>query len=203
MTIFFINLNYKKMRPTRNQHKCPGCGYHKMVFNTFKEALRFMRFNSQEVKEENGKCPVRAYYCHDCKAYHLTSKLHTRSRKDLVRRFGEIEGSYLHQTLTELTSKRTNIPFALRKLLKRLRHDLKFPVIRVDKCLGQISDLERYFGAIFMVECEDYREMQELHVKFQELKNLFEAKKSEQAYLTAFLNATPAQLNDSPVKCGA
>lgn len=62
------------MKPTRNKYYCIACGHTKMRFETEKEALLFMEYNADDILEETGKKPVRAYYCDVCMAWHLTSR---------------------------------------------------------------------------------------------------------------------------------
>lgn len=54
--------------------KCLECNRKKMLFATEKEALDFIRFNQQEIYEENGFAPVRAYWCEACGGWHLTHR---------------------------------------------------------------------------------------------------------------------------------
>lgn len=61
------------MKPTKNRFFCRACGKAKMLFETERQALNYIRFNSEEVTEENGHAPVRAYYCNVCMGWHVTS----------------------------------------------------------------------------------------------------------------------------------
>ena len=61
------------MKPTKNRVFCMDCGKPKMVFETEKKANNFMKFNSEEIKEQTGICPVRSYYCMYCNAWHVSS----------------------------------------------------------------------------------------------------------------------------------
>lgn len=44
-----------------------------MLFETQKKADTFIKFNSEEIKEENGFCPTRSYFCIACNGWHVTS----------------------------------------------------------------------------------------------------------------------------------
>ena len=46
-----------------------------MLFETQKKADTFIRFNSEEIKEENGYCPMRSYFCIACNGWHVTSRV--------------------------------------------------------------------------------------------------------------------------------
>ena len=61
------------MKPIRNKIFCYGCRKHKMIFETQAKADNFIRYNSEGILEENGKAPVRSYYCEMCGGYHVTS----------------------------------------------------------------------------------------------------------------------------------
>ncbi len=61
------------MKPLRNQIFCYGCKKHKMLFETQAKADNFIRYNSEGILEENGKAPIRSYYCEICGGYHVTS----------------------------------------------------------------------------------------------------------------------------------
>ena len=61
------------MKPTKNIFFCLDSNKNKMRFETEKKALNFIKFNSQEIKIENGKAPTRCYFCIACNSYHVTS----------------------------------------------------------------------------------------------------------------------------------
>ena len=61
------------MRP-KNRIYCRECGRSKLVFETEKKALTFIKFNADEILEETGRAPSRAYYCQCCGGYHVTSQ---------------------------------------------------------------------------------------------------------------------------------
>jgi len=44
-----------------------------MLFETEGSAEKFLKYNSNEIDEENGKAPVRSYYCPYCLGWHVTS----------------------------------------------------------------------------------------------------------------------------------
>ena len=61
------------MRPTKNRVYCYGCQRSKMLFESKAKADNFIVYNSEGMLEENGKAPVRSYYCEFCGGYHVTS----------------------------------------------------------------------------------------------------------------------------------
>ena len=61
------------MKPTKNRVYCPECHRTKMLFVSEDKANTFLRFNTEEITEQNGKHPIRAYFCEACAGWHLTS----------------------------------------------------------------------------------------------------------------------------------
>ena len=61
------------MRPTKNRVYCYGSQRSKMLFESKAKADNFIAYNSEGILEENGKAPVRSYYCELCGGYHVTS----------------------------------------------------------------------------------------------------------------------------------
>ena len=60
------------MKPTKNRIFCQECRRPKMLFETEKKALLFMKFNNDEIASENETVPTRAYFCRSCGGWHLT-----------------------------------------------------------------------------------------------------------------------------------
>ena len=60
------------MKPSKRIY-CRECGREKIVFETEKKALNFIKWNADEIESESGRRPVRAYYCECCGGYHVTS----------------------------------------------------------------------------------------------------------------------------------
>jgi len=61
------------MKPTKNRIYCYGSQRSKMLFESKAKADNFIAYNSEGILEENGKAPVRSYYCELCGGYHVTS----------------------------------------------------------------------------------------------------------------------------------
>jgi len=61
------------MKPKRNYVHCLASNKTKVLFESKSKADNFIKYNSQEILEENGKAPVRSYYCQVCVGYHVTS----------------------------------------------------------------------------------------------------------------------------------
>ena len=66
------------MKPHKNIVYCAASRRKKMIFETKAKADNFILYNKDEIEEENGKAPVRSYYCRICGGYHVTSN---RSKK--------------------------------------------------------------------------------------------------------------------------
>lgn len=65
------------MSKPKNRIYCYECGRSKLVFESEKKALNFIKFNGDEIEEEKGYRPVRAYYCQCCNGWHVTSRVET------------------------------------------------------------------------------------------------------------------------------
>ena len=99
------------MKPTKNRYFCQDARRTKMLFETEGAAKRFIQFNAEEILEEEGKAPVRAYFCIPCAGWHVTSKPEDEHRyKSRIERYFEkkenviiIDGNkLLEESLIEL-----------------------------------------------------------------------------------------------------
>lgn len=74
------------MKAIKNKVHCLDCGRAKMLFETEKKALTFIKFNKDEIEAENGYRPVRTYYCMFCNGWHTTSnpKAFGKSRNEYL-----------------------------------------------------------------------------------------------------------------------
>ena len=61
------------MKPSKNRVFCNDCGKSKMLFDSKEKADHFLQYNKDIIYEENGKSPVRSYFCKMCGGWHLTS----------------------------------------------------------------------------------------------------------------------------------
>ena len=48
------------------------CGRRKHLFETEKEAVLFLVYNGDVIESQNGKRPLRVYWCDACAGYHTT-----------------------------------------------------------------------------------------------------------------------------------
>ena len=46
------------MKPTKNKFHCPACQHTKMLFATKEEAIRFLKYNADDIEHETGKRPL-------------------------------------------------------------------------------------------------------------------------------------------------
>ena len=119
------------MKPTRNKIFCYGCRKHKMLFETQAKADNFIRYNSEGILEENGKAPVRSYYCEMCGGFHVTSNPSSEVGERLNRRD--------HQLIRNLTAYRENI-----EEVKALSASLSKRLVHIKALLffGQVDEAE-------------------------------------------------------------
>ena len=59
------------MKQNKNTVFCYGCHKHKMLFESQAKAENFIKYNGDGILEENGKAPVRSYYCKICGGWHV------------------------------------------------------------------------------------------------------------------------------------
>ena len=53
---------------------CPACKKEKIQFSSESEALLFIKYNADRIKEQKGHAPIRAYECPICGCCHITSQ---------------------------------------------------------------------------------------------------------------------------------
>lgn len=70
------------MKPTKCRKVCPACGRPKMLFETEKKALTFIKFNGDEVERLGEQ--LRVYYCDACCGWHITSHPYKKSYDNLT-----------------------------------------------------------------------------------------------------------------------
>lgn len=75
------------MRPVKNRIFCLECKRAKMLFDSKSKALNFIKFNSDEIKNETGIAPTRVYYCKSCGGWHVTSRIRPVSERKQIRNF--------------------------------------------------------------------------------------------------------------------
>lgn len=73
------------MRPSKRIY-CRECGRSKLLFETEKKALTFIKFNADAIEQEKGFAPTRAYFCECCGGWHTTSMQHTPNKTDRTKK---------------------------------------------------------------------------------------------------------------------
>lgn len=72
------------MKPTKNRVFCMGSQRTKMLFESREKALNFIKFNKEEILDENGIAPQRAYFCKCCAGWHVSSHMFPMSKRSKV-----------------------------------------------------------------------------------------------------------------------
>lgn len=121
-----------------------------MLFETKSKADNFIKFNKDNILEENGYAPVRSYYCEFCCGYHVTSN----SSVETGERLDKIE----HNILMQFSSPKLN--------------DLEFNdyYTRVLNEVAQVESL-MYAGGIKKIELL-HQEIEDLRIKHKVLLRL-------------------------------
>ena len=94
----------KPIKPSKNLVYCYACKRRKMLFEEKSEADNFIKYNHGGILEENGKAPVRSYYCEFCCGYHVTSNPSVEDGERLDRQDSQLVGSFqeIHDLHEEL-----------------------------------------------------------------------------------------------------
>lgn len=85
------------MKPNRSKVYCVDAGRSKILFETEKKAINFIKFNAEEIRSESGFSPTRAYFCISCGGYHVTSKRDDSYFKTRDREILQVLDSYKTQ----------------------------------------------------------------------------------------------------------
>lgn len=161
------------MKPTKNRHYCVGCQHHKILFETKEEAVRFINYNADTIEYETGRRPVRAYYCHTCGGWHVTSSRYSQNRKSIIRRFGEERGLEISAKVTELSKKCRNVEEGLLRKIRELRHLLKFEHIDAERCNDKIQKLMADFEIVISCQFGEQTSIEKLFDKFKGLCSIY------------------------------
>lgn len=136
------------MKP-KNRMYCHFAGRPKMTFETDKEANRFLEFNTLDPEEEweEGKVPIRSYFCVSCNGWHVTSRETKVSGEADVTRQGEIVDSMI-------SGLKTSRPSAVRaekiNLLSRDAKDLSRKLTELEVDLGKEEKTKEHLDGITM-----------------------------------------------------
>lgn len=57
-----------------NRVYCAASRKYKVLFESEKSANNFIKYNSDDIREQNGYAPIRSYYCPICGGWHVTSQ---------------------------------------------------------------------------------------------------------------------------------
>ncbi len=141
---------------------CPECGHTKLRFETQKKADNFIKFNAEEILEENGKAPDRSYYCPLCCAWHVTSN----PNKEACESSAKIKVKLLDKRIEAQKIKKENSKF--QNLGKKL-------------FAQEFLKLEELFGMGNLGEANDLVELIELQLTHYKCKKrVFFVKKLEE-----------------------
>ncbi len=135
------------MKPTKNQYFCVDCNRPKMLFATKKKALRCIELNGDEIYENSGRRPVRAYYCMACGGWHITSNPEKRFINSRVESYfrsrAKIE-KVMRRLLIDTESCKT-----ITQIIKAKVHDFRMAVARKTINVTRCDDLFRKLSILF------------------------------------------------------
>ena len=180
------------MKPTKNTIYCYGCQRIKMLFETKAKADNFIRYNSEGIQEENGKAPVRSYYCGICGGYHVTSnpsategeRLDSRDRQRVenitrLKRERE-EAKVLAQTIS-------NRVVRIKTLLKY--GELAEAEDLLDVCYLDLDEIHKYSLAVYSKQSTLRNKVEKAKELFMQVKEVLGLPEQEQQ---AFISQLPS-----------
>lgn len=75
------------MKPIKNRFFCIECQRPKILFESKSKAINFIKYNSNEIKEDNGVAPIRTYLCKSCGGWHVTSSTRPVPERKRIQQF--------------------------------------------------------------------------------------------------------------------
>lgn len=134
------------MKP-KHRTFCPCCQKLKLSFETEAKAENFLRYNADDIYNETGRKPIRAYYCMVCGGWHVTSLAESphcvsRMEHNLMEYSKELhikkESNRREALINELISK-------FREKIKALEKLLTCQMITKEDCFLHLSTLIKNF----------------------------------------------------------
>lgn len=138
------------MKPIKSRIYCPECGRQKILFETEKKALNFIKFNSEEIEEESGRAPIRAYYCEFCGGWHVTSSTHYSESKTSANAF--IKAYNQDIQITSIKSEKASLEEQIQKqvdsiieVLQKLSYDVAQGIYTEKQAMEMTTELWDFF----------------------------------------------------------
>lgn len=136
------------MKPTKNKVFCVSCKRSKMLFESQAKADNFILYNKEEIKEENGRAPVRSYYCRLCGGWHVPSNPSKEDAKRL---------DVMDKALAEEVDRRVKANYSSMQLGDNISNNLTEADAMMTK--GALEEAER-----LLAECRMYLQKAQLSV---------------------------------------
>lgn len=170
------------MKPTKNTIYCYGCRRTKMLFETKAKADNFIRYNSVGIQEENGKAPVRSYYCGICGGYHVTSNPSATEGERLDFRDKQLIETVTRRKKEKKEEKKEENPITLTirkretKEAKVMAQTISDRIVRIKTLLmyGQLTDAEDLLDVCYLDLEEIGKYPPTVYSKLTSLKNKVE-----------------------------
>ena len=138
------------MKPSKSRVYCPECGRQKILFETEKKALNFIKFNSEEIEEESGRAPIRAYYCEFCGGWHVTSSPYYSESKTSANAF--IKAYNQDIQTTSIKSEEASLEEQIQKqvdssieILQKLSYDVADGTYTKEQAMEMTAELWGFF----------------------------------------------------------
>lgn len=167
------------MKPTKNNHFCVASRKHKILFDDKAKADNFIKYNKEDILEENGKAPVRSYFCIACGGWHVTS----------------IESAVIGDSINDRDAKVLERRALLKGEEKELRHYISWKLkdARLFISIGKLDEAEDILDVCQLeLESADHRIVSNLN--FAKVTSMF-SKTNYQFKVAKYLNdMTDAEL---------
>lgn len=175
------------MKPTKNSHFCIDCNRRKMVFSSREKAERFIAYNADEIYEETGRRPIRAYFCVACGGWHVTSHEARPEKSSFVERYfaEKAELIELMASLKLRVWRKNTIYNSIAIHVGNFYHEVKREVVDFDSCEETVAKLLKLFEFISHTCIKHVKEIQKAFSKFVDGWSLLLERKKQVDVATA------------------
>lgn len=163
------------MKPSKNSYYCVDCKRSKMLFPSKAKAERFMEYNSDEIYEETGHRPVRAYFCIACGGWHITSQEDSTQIHSAVDKYfqDETELRDLMKSLGMKVSSNTTLANNISCRVAEFCRHVEKQNLNVEVCQTKSGKLMTVFDRISRSSFKNKKEIQNAFNRFVDSFELF------------------------------
>ena len=139
-----------------------------MLFPTKEKAERFMEYNSDEIDEETGRRPVRAYFCIACGGWHITSQEDSIQIHSAVDKYFQEENELrdLMKSLGMKVSSNTTLSNNISCRVAEFCRHVEKQNLNVEVCRNKAGKLMSVFDRISRSSFKNKKEIQNAFNRF-------------------------------------